>query len=120
MKRWMSLLHQTTLLFVVLAVGLALVLFSVKYEVQDLEVELSQVQRNIVGEQRALHVLTAEWSHLNEPARLRRLAERHLDLAPVTPRQIVSFASLPQRAAPVDGAALAAHVPAASPEENHP
>lgn len=120
MKSWMSLLRQTTLLFVVLAVGLALVLFSVKYEVQDLEVELSDVQRNIAREQRALHVLTAEWSHLNEPARLRRLAERHLDLAPVTPRQIASFASLAERSDPAGSAALAAHAQAASPQENRP
>jgi cell division protein FtsL len=89
------LVKHTTLLFIVLAVGLALVLFSIKYEVQDLKDELSEVNRQIVAEQRALHILHAEWSHLTDPERLMTLSSKHLDLQPLLPEQLGSFAALP-------------------------
>lgn len=89
------LVKHTTLLFGVLAVGLALVLFSIKYEVQDLKNELSDVNGQIVAEQRALHILHAEWSHLTDPERLMTLSDNHLDLEPLLPEQLGSFAALP-------------------------
>ena len=89
------LVKHTTLLFIVLAVGLALVLFSIKYQVQDLKDELSEINRQIVAEQRALHVAHAEWSHLTDPERLMALANNHLDLEPLHPEQLGSFAALP-------------------------
>lgn len=96
MNAWSSLVKHTTLFFLVLAVGLALVLFSVKYQVQDLEEELSELKTRIAAEQRATHVLRAEWSYLTEPVRLRRLADRYLHLAPLTPSQLGTFAALPK------------------------
>lgn len=89
------LVKHTTLLFIVLAVGLALVLFSIKYKVQDLKDELSEVNQQIVAEQRALHILHAEWSHLTDPERLMTLSSKHLDLQPLLPEQLGSFAALP-------------------------
>ena len=86
--------HATALLTVV-ALGLALVLFSIKYQVQDLKDELSGINRQIVAEQRALHILHAEWSHLTDPERLMILSKNHLDLEPLLPEQLGSFAALP-------------------------
>ncbi len=71
-----------------LAASLGVTLFVVKYQVQDLENELIQVNRDITEERQAIHVLKAEWSHLNEPARLRQLSERYLGLEPVTAKQV--------------------------------
>jgi cell division protein FtsL len=81
-------------LFLLLAVGLALVLFSVKYQVQDLEEELGRLNREIATERQTTHVLKAEFSYLTDADRLRRLSDRYLDLKPVQPGQIGSFASL--------------------------
>jgi cell division protein FtsL len=89
-----SLFKHTTVLFLLLAVGLALVLFSVKYQVQDLEEELGRLNREIAYERQATHVLKAEFSYLTDAERLRRLSDRFLDLEPVQPRQIGSFAAL--------------------------
>ena len=88
---------------------LATVLFRVKYAVQDLEAELVDLQTQIAGERRAIHVLEAEWSHLTDPETLRQRARRHLELAPLTPRQIGSFASLepPPPEAPPEGGDVA-------------
>jgi cell division protein FtsL len=81
-------MRQTTVLFVLLAGALSLALFSVKYQVQDLEGELVDLNRSIKVEQQAIRVLKAEWSHLNNPERLRGLAERHLGLDQVRPEQM--------------------------------
>jgi cell division protein FtsL len=94
MSGFSSLFKHTTVLFLLLAVGLALVLFSVKYQVQDLEEELSQLNAEIANERQATHVLKAEFSYLTDAARLRRLSDQFLDLEPVQPRQIGSFAAL--------------------------
>jgi len=95
-----SLLKHTTVLCLVLAVGLALVLFFVKYEVQSLERELSEINRVLAEDRKAVHVLKAEWSHLTDPDRLRRLAQRHLEIVPVEPSQLGTLTdidSLPPR-----------------------
>ena len=89
------LVKHTTALLTVLAVGLALVLFSIKYQVQDLKDQLNGINQHIVAEQRALHILHAEWSHLTDPERLMALAKNHLDLEPLLPEQLGSFAALP-------------------------
>jgi cell division protein FtsL len=91
-----NLMKHMTGLFIFLAVGLALVLFSIKYQVQDLTAQLTAANRQIVAEQRALHVLHAEWSHLTDPERLISLARNHLDLEPLIPEQLGSFAALPR------------------------
>ncbi|MGF1640832.1 MAG: hypothetical protein ACFCUO_07785 [Rhodospirillales bacterium] len=94
MIRWSNLGKHTTVLFLVLAIGLALVLFSVKHQVQNLEHELAQLSQRIAAERQTTHVLRAEFSYLTDTDRLRTLSLRHLDLQPVQPRQVGSFAVL--------------------------
>ncbi|MDH3594200.1 MAG: hypothetical protein OEM93_05050 [Rhodospirillales bacterium] len=76
----------------------ALGLFHVKYEVQRLEEELGLEHQSILERQEAIHILKAEWSYLNQPARLSDLARRHLGLAPMVGTQVVRLDDLPQRA----------------------
>lgn len=76
------------ILITLLAASLSLTLFVVKYQVQDLESELVGYNRTITEDRQAIHVLKAEWSHLNQPSRLRKLAERYLGMAVVEPGQI--------------------------------
>lgn len=90
-------IRHSTLLFVLLAIGVGLSLFVVKVQVQDLEEQLTSLNRTLVKDQQKIHVLQAEWSHLNEPARLRDLAERYLDVGPVESHQIVTPAGLMDR-----------------------
>ncbi|MCH9013924.1 MAG: hypothetical protein IIA68_12830 [Proteobacteria bacterium] len=87
-------MRRTTVLFVFLAAALSLALFSLKYQVQDLEDEFVSLNRSILAERRAMHVLEAEWSYLNDPARLGPLAARHLGLRPVESEQLGTFATL--------------------------
>ena len=81
-------MRRTTVLFLFLAAALSLALFSLKYQVQDLEDEFVALNRSISAERRAMHVLEAEWSYLNDPQRLGALAARHLGLRPVDSEQL--------------------------------
>ncbi|NQV98620.1 MAG: hypothetical protein HQ483_02890 [Rhodospirillales bacterium] len=87
-------IRRSTLLTTVLALSTGLALFVVKYQVQDLEDKLTQINREIADNNQAVHVLNAEWSHLNEPNRLRHLAARYLDLGPLDNAQFTSAAEL--------------------------
>jgi cell division protein FtsL len=87
-------MRHTTLLFLLLAGALSVVLFSVKYQVQDLEQEMVDLNKSIIDERQSIHVLQAEWSHLNDPQRLRVLATRYLGMKPVDATRMVSFEGL--------------------------
>lgn len=80
----------------------ALILFQIKQEVRSLEQEIAQTQQQILQDQEAVHILEAEWSFLNSPARLSALAQRHLDMAPIPAERVIGFADLPLPGAPED------------------
>ena len=90
-------IRHTTLLFILLASALSLVVFTVKYQVQDLEHELTTLNRDIKANERSIHVLNAEWSHMNNPTRLRHMAERHLNMQPVKAGQLTQWSALDDR-----------------------
>ena len=75
--------RNTTVLFAAVVGALVVALFTLKHQVRALEDQLTQLNRAIGEEQQAMHVLKAEWSHLNDPGRLKELAKRHLNLQPV-------------------------------------
>ncbi|MBT6095766.1 MAG: hypothetical protein HOH04_12860 [Rhodospirillaceae bacterium] len=83
-------MRSSTLAIVLVAVAIGVGLFMVKYRVQDLEDQLVDINREIARDREAIQVLRAEWSHLNEPQRLRALAGRHLGMAPVVVGQVAS------------------------------
>jgi hypothetical protein len=97
----------TRLLWPLLFAGLVIGLYNLKAQVEDQEKELARIQRAIEDEREAIQVLRAEWSYLNHPERLRRLAAAKLDLQPVVQRQMASMERLAQRlaeAAPIESA----------------
>ena len=81
-------MRQTTIFAVFIATVMSVSLFYLKHEVTNLEDELDLLNRSIVSDREAVHVLKAEWSHLNNLNRLEDLAKRHLEMQPTDPRQI--------------------------------
>lgn len=80
----------------------ALILFQIKQEVRSLEEEIATTQIDILRDQEAVHVLEAEWSYLNSPARIAALAERHLGMSPIPAERVIGFDDLPLPGAPED------------------
>ena len=68
---------------------------AMKNMVQELENELHTINQDIQTDIKTIHVLKAEWSHLNTPSRLRQLAAKHIFLNPVKAEQIINYSALP-------------------------
>ena len=65
------------LMWAALTVVVGISLFLLKYQVQELEDQLQATYTQIEKDKSAIRVLHAEWTYLNDPARLRRLSEQH-------------------------------------------
>jgi hypothetical protein len=90
-------IRRSTLFTSLLAVLTGIALFVVKYQVQDFEGTLTKINREISDHRQAVHVLKAEWSHLNEPNRLRYLTVRYLDLGPLENAQFTRASDLSEQ-----------------------
>ena len=77
-------------------VGLASVaLFNITFKVEQIQDELNVLNKQILKEQKAVHVLQAEWSYLSRPERIESLSKRLLPhLQPPTVQQVGDLESL--------------------------
>ncbi len=105
-------MHRSTSFLVLLALGVGFVLFKVKYEVVEIEEKFSKTRAQIRREEDTIHILKAEWSHLNEPQRLQSLAEKYLDIGPTKTQQVLALFN-PTRSPPEE----TTHVQLASQKE---
>jgi cell division protein FtsL len=78
-------------------VALAYVIYQVKYEARALDEQIASLDKEIDTERDSLAILRAEWSLLNRPERIERLAQKFLKLAPVQPCQLVTLDSVSDR-----------------------
>ena len=85
---------------VCLVLGLAALaygIYQVKYEARALDERITTLHTEIEDERDALAVARAEWSLLNRPERIERLAKKYLELAPTQPRQLVIVDEVTER-----------------------
>ena len=87
-------MRLTTIFTLLLAGIMSVGLFYLKYEVTDLEQELDVLNNAILTDQKTIHILNAEWSHLNDVTRIKDLAKRYLNMIPTEPHQIKSTKDL--------------------------
>lgn len=85
----------TAILWTVLPIVAGAGLYLLKMQVEAQEERLTSLQRQIVEARESIHVLDAEWSYLNDPARLRDEAQRLLGMQPLKPAQIAGFDRMP-------------------------
>jgi cell division protein FtsL len=90
----MRLLH---VLVIGALVSAAAYVYKIKFESTREAERLAKIRMEIRREQDAIAGLRAEWSKLDNPARIQELANRHLALKPIVPRQFDRFTNLPER-----------------------
>jgi hypothetical protein len=90
-------INRATLVWMVLAISAGIGLFVLKYDVKSMEEELVRVNQQTLRNLEAVHVLKAEWSYLNQPARLEDLGRRLLSLEPIDAEQAATIADIPLR-----------------------
>jgi hypothetical protein len=98
--------RKITLLWLALTAFCAIALFHTSQKVHDERVKLAALDDSIGKEQESLRLLSAEWSYLNQPARLEKLAKAYLGpLAPLKGSQFVKAEDIPMRETVVADAA---------------
>ena len=93
-------MRRSTLLWSVLAFSVVIGLFVVKHRVQTLEDRLHALNAEIITDRDAIQVMQAEWSYLNQPARLEALSKRLLGMDAPVSAQTVSMQELLDQSAP--------------------
>ncbi|MDY6407196.1 MAG: hypothetical protein SPL08_00635 [Pseudomonadota bacterium] len=75
--------------------GTCLMMFVLKYKVIEKEDELRAITAQIVKDERAIHMLEAEWAVENHPKRLLELVKSQTHLEPIKAEQIQNPDDLP-------------------------
>ncbi len=78
-------------------VALAYVIYQAKYEARGLDERIAVLTKEIERERDTLAVARAEWSLLNRPERIERLAEKYLKLVAAKPQQLVVLDEVTER-----------------------
>lgn len=94
-------------------VGLAFLIYQIKYETRDLDVRAANLAREVQKERANLAVARAEWNLASNPKLVEKLARGVLKLEPVRPDQIAGLPpAVVKPAAPADAiAALIERMP---------
>lgn len=90
-------MRRSRFFLTIMAFCVGLGLFRVKYQVMALEKNHKHVVKSIAETKESIHVLKAELTHLNDPARLQKLSSTHLNFGALKPNQIVSINELPKQ-----------------------
>jgi len=87
------------IVLIAVLVAAAAHVYKIKFESTREAERLAKLRTEIRREQDAIAALRAEWSKLETPARIQELANRHLALRPIDPRQFDTLRQLPERPA---------------------
>jgi len=87
--------------FPMIAVLAGFQMFFLKYQVIEKEDELKQIHRQILSDNREIHMLEADWALANDPNRLREFVKTQSYLKPIRSTQFVTIDELPVKVAPV-------------------
>lgn len=98
-------MRKATIFWLCLAAVCGTLLFHTSQEVTDGRSDLRKMEREVLREEESLRVLQAEWSYLNQPERLEKLAREYLELQPLNGKQFARVSDINER---IDEEALAA------------
>ncbi len=90
-------MRKSTFLWLMLAAFCGVALFYTTQRVHDARAETVAFHRAIETEEEFIRILQTEWSNLNRPSRLERLAKTWLKLVPLKGSQFVRLEEIPLR-----------------------
>jgi len=82
------------LFWFILTIAASIMLYQTSDRVHELNQQMHDLNTSIDSEQQSLHVLKAEWVYLANPARIEKLAHKHLMLQPTSTQKIVRMSDL--------------------------
>ena len=88
------------ILFTFLTVGtfvLGLWAYKINYESRAANQRVNELEKSIILANKEVKILNAEWAHLNNPERLRKLVEYYfleLRITPINPDDFISFSEI--------------------------
>lgn len=83
------------LVWMLVIVVAAFLLYRVKYEVQNLRTQIADTSHQLEMERESLHVVAAEWAYLNRPERLQALSAKYLSTSSLMVNQIAEVEAVP-------------------------
>ena len=83
-------------------VASAVYVYSIKYQTIWWSEQIVKTRHTVEREQDAINILRAEYAFLTRPDRLQALADKQLDMQPLSLHQVVRAADLPEPAAKID------------------
>jgi cell division protein FtsL len=86
-------------------VASAVYVYSVKYQTIYASEQIVKTRHLLDKERDAINILRAEYAFLTRPDRLQALADKQLEMQPLSLHQIVKAADLPEPAARIDSIA---------------
>ncbi len=87
-------IRPLTVLTFLLACGSGLYLYQSKHEVQVLDRTIEKTVRDTTALREQSRLLSAEWTMLNDPERLRQFSDTYLNMKSINPAQFTSLADL--------------------------
>jgi len=66
-------------------------MFILKYHVVGKESHLAQLHKQIMRNNRSIHILNAEWTNLSTPKRLRGLTQKNTSLQKIKTSQVIEW-----------------------------
>jgi hypothetical protein len=92
-------MRKLTIATLCMSVVVGVALFDLKSRVTALDRELRRVRAEIAATDQTVHILQAEWAHLNQPDMLNQLVVQHTALAPVRAEQLVTLEDITRESA---------------------
>ena len=105
-------IQRSTICWVSLAAITGGMAFNTSYHHHTRSSERQDIDRRIDSEQEAIHLLRAEWSYLNDPVRIERLARQFTRLQPAIAEQMSTLTAIPARPPAPTGTPATANRPA--------
>ena len=83
--------YSSLLTWLGLTIAASVMLYHTSDRVNALDQQLRGLNTQIEAEHASIHVLSAEWVYLANPARIEAETQRHLDLQPTAPRRVAAL-----------------------------